>query len=534
MTSSDDKDAALRALQDENDRLKAENDDLLETQRQLESTRQHYSELFHHASMAWLTIDALGTVKNLNLVAITLVGVGRAHLVGSSLSTSIHPDDRPRLRDHLRAARDGSAVQQCDLRLASRDSEPIPVRLSTRRAEAEDGSFVVALQDLRQHYAAQAERERLAQAEREARAQNQAKDTFIAMLSHELRTPLTPVLAAASALSDSEELPEDLRRALTIIRRNVATEVQLIDDLLDLTRITHGKMRVNKQPLDLHQVVRDVANAAQRDAQLAQLELTLDLRAVHSWVTGDTTRLQQVFNNLLRNSIKFTPSGGRVEIRSWNRDDQLLIEVSDNGRGIETDTLPRLFQPFEQALQESMGSAKGLGLGLPICRGILEQHQATITASSPGLGRGARFVVAIAAIDRPLECAQTPSVIPPPPSRTLRVLLVEDHEDTAEIFERLLRRGGYVVHVANSVQSALAVEPDAFDLLLSDLGLSDGSGLDLMRELRKTGDVKGIALSGYGTEEDVRASKEAGFALHLTKPVDFKVLLAAIARLELD
>jgi PAS domain S-box-containing protein len=531
--SNDEKDAVLRAVQDENDRLKAENDDLIETQRQLESTLQHYSELFEHAHLAFITVDTVGTIKNLNRAAVALVDVDRVHAIGRPLSTSVQPDDRQRLRDHLRAARAGSAPERCDVRLNSRAAAPIPVRLCTRRSEAQDGEFVVALFDLRERHAAEAERDRLAQAEREARAANHAKDTFIAMLSHELRTPLTPVLAASSALSESEELPEDLRKTLAIIRRNVATEVQLIDDLLDLTRITHGKMRVNKEPVDLHRVVRDAIGAAQRDARHGELELRFELEAALSWVTGDATRLQQVFNNLLRNAIKFTPAGGRIEIRSWNRDEKLLVEVSDNGRGIETDTLPRLFQPFEQALQESMGSAKGLGLGLPICRGILEQHQATIAASSPGLGRGARFIIEIASTAAPTTRPKLASAPPPPPSRTLRVLLVEDHEDTAEIFERLLRRVGYAVHVANSVQSALAVELDTFDLLLSDVGLSDGSGLDLMRAFRKAGDVKGIALSGYGTEDDVRASKAAGFAVHLTKPVDFKELLAAIALLDL-
>jgi PAS domain S-box-containing protein len=533
LPTNDDIDAALRALQDENDRLEAENDDLLETQRQLESTQQHYSELFEHAPMAWLTVDKVGTVRNLNQVAVALVGGDRRSPIGSSLFSSVDPDDRQRLREHLRAARAGGATEQCELRLAWRGAPPIPVKIYTRCPDAEGGTFVVALVDLRERYAAEAERERLAQAEREARAANQAKDTFIAMLSHELRTPLTPVLAAASALSESEELPDELRKTLAIIRRNVATEVQLIDDLLDLTRITHGKMRVNKQAEDLHRVVRDAINAVQLEARHAELELTFDLQASNPWVTGDAARLQQVLNNLLRNSIKFTPPGGHIEVRSWNRDRRLLVEVSDDGRGMEISMLPRLFQPFEQALQESLGSAKGLGLGLPICRGILEQHQGTIAASSPGPGRGARFVIDIATIDPPTVHPKATSTPPPLPSRALRVLLVEDHEDTAEIFERLLRRDGYVVHVASSMQAALAVKLDSFDLLLSDVGLSDGNGLELMRTLRKAGDVKGIALSGYGTEEDIRASKAAGFAVHLTKPVDFKELLAAIARLEL-
>ena len=275
----------------------------------------------------------------------------------------------------------------------------------------------------------------------------------------------------------------------------MSTEVQLIDDLLDLTRITHGKMRVDKQPVDLHQIVRDVLGAMRADAEKAQLSLSLELLASHPWVNGDPFRLRQVFENLLRNALKFTPAGGQIEVRSWNREEQLLIEVSDSGKGFDTEALRRLFEPFEQALQESnTASAKGLGLGLPICRGILEQHEATISASSPGPGRGARFVVDIGTIEPPTLRPAPPSKPPPRPSKAVRLLLVEDHEDTAELFAGLLRRSGYSVHVANSVQSALAVDASAFDLLLSDVGLGDESGLDLMRTLRRTRDVRGIAL----------------------------------------
>lgn len=524
-------DAALRALQDENDRLRAENEDLLETQRQLESTRQNYSELFDQAPMAWVTVDAAGVVQNLNLVAVTLIGFGRAQLVGSPLSTSIHADDRQRLREHFLAARESKELKRCELRLASREGRPTPVQLSTRCTVEDDGSFIIALLDLRERHAAEAERRQLAEAERAARAANDAKDTFIAMLSHELRTPLTPVLAAASVLSEVQDLPTELRNTLGIIQRNVSTEVQLIDDLLDLTRIRQGKLRVDKQPVDLHRIARDVSESLRPEAAKAGLIFSQELDASQHWVAGDRARLQQVFNNLLRNALKFTPAGGRVELRSWNHEEQLLVEVSDNGRGIDADTLQRLFQPFEQALQETQGSAKGLGLGLPICRGILEQHEGAISATSPGPGRGARFVIELGTIDPP-TLRPAPASAPPLPSKPLRVLLVEDHEDTAEIFEHLLRRYGHSVHVANSVQSALAVDASAFDLLLSDVGLADGSGLDLMRTLKKARAIPGIAFSGYGTEQDVRASKEAGFAVHLTKPVDFSELLKAIAKLD--
>ncbi|HEX3855103.1 MAG TPA: ATP-binding protein [Polyangiaceae bacterium] len=539
MPTEDEKDAALRALALEvehlrarEERLRAENEHLLETQRMLEDNRDQYSDLFDYAPVAWLTIDDDGTIQNLNLVAVTLLGFGRSYLIGSPLSSLVHGEDRRRLMDHLFACQPGGEPISCEVRFTTRDGRHVPVRLSTRIARGRPEGYTIALLDLREREAAVAEHERLTASEREARVASEAKDTFMAMLSHELRTPLTPVLAAASALVEVDGLPSDVRSALAIVQRNVVTEAQLIDDLLDLARISHGKLRVEKRPVDAHETVLEALETLTPELQAKNLQVARDLSAPQHWVNGDATRLKQVFWNLFRNALKFTEEGGQLGIRSWNHEGNLLLEVSDNGRGIDADTLPRLFKPFEQGRDDSSTGVKGLGLGLPICRGILEQHGATIVASSQGPGKGARFVIEIEAIEPPtLAPRSTPPSTPAPPSRAVRVLLVEDHEDTAEIFELLLRRGGYEVRVANSLQSALAVDREEFDVLLSDVGLTDGSGLDLMRTLRKTGKVKGIALSGYGTEEDVRASREAGFAAHITKPVNFGALLEAIASL---
>jgi PAS domain S-box-containing protein len=537
--TEDSKDAALRTLLREVERLRAveerlrtENEHLLETQRALEENRDRYSDLFDSAPVPWLALDKAGTIRNLNLVAVTLMGAGRRHLVGAPLTTLVHPEDRKRLLDHLFASQTTSLPLSCELRLVAGEKSLLPVRLSTRRSERDGESLMVALTDLRERDAAAAERQRLAEAEREARAANEAKDQFIAMLSHELRTPLTPVLAAASALAEFPELPLEVRETLAIVQRNVTTEAQLIDDLLDLARIAHGKLRVEKHPVDIHRIVCTAIETVTQDTEHKQLQVVTDLTAARYWVSGDATRLQQVFWNLLRNAIKFSNPGGQIAIRTWNSGERLLIEISDIGRGIDAATLTRLFEPFEQAYDENAASAKGLGLGLPITRGILDQHEATIVADSQGLGKGARFVIEIDTIAPPTLRPTQRTTTPPPPGKTTRILLVEDHEDTADIFERLLRRGGYEVRVESSLKSALSVDREAFDLLLSDVGLADGSGLDLMRAMRKRGKVKGIALSGYGTDEDVRASKDAGFAAHLTKPVNFGELLAAIAALD--
>ncbi|HWZ91288.1 MAG TPA: ATP-binding protein, partial [Polyangiaceae bacterium] len=373
---------------------------------------------------------------------------------------------------------------------------------------------------------------RLTKSESEARAANLAKDQFIAMLSHELRTPLTPVLAAASAFAESEDLPAELRSAFAIVQRNVMTEVQLIDDLLDVARITRGRLRVDKRHVDAHRAVGDALETLTADMAEKNLALIVELKAERAWVNGDLTRLEQVIWNLLRNAVKFTPEGGQITVRTWNHQHRLRIEVSDTGRGIDSERLARLFEPFQRVTDESPESSSGLGLGLSICRGILEQHGATITADSQGAGKGSRFVVELDTIESPTPQEEVrQSSAPPPPGPRVRILLVEDHEDTAEVLQWLLQRSGYEVQVVHSVRAALAVDRAQFDVLLSDIGLADGTGLELMRALRKKGKVKGVALSGFGTDEDVRASKEAGFSAHVTKPVQFHSLVEAIASL---
>jgi two-component system CheB/CheR fusion protein len=260
-------------------------------------------------------------------------------------------------------------------------------------------------------------------------------------------------------------------------------------------------------------------------------------------VDGDSMRLHQVLWNLVRNAIKFTPEGGRIEISSWNVGDDLAIEVADDGRGFDPAAAPRLFTPFEQgqAAADRSGNQTGgggLGLGLAICQGLVQLHGGELTAASPGPGRGARFVVRLATVAAPLPAARpaqesgrpAPAAVAGVAASKPRILLVEDHPDTAALLLELLDECGYEAQGANSVRQALASDLDHVDLVLSDIGLPDGTGLDLMRQLaeRRGGSIKGIALSGYGTEADRAASKEAGFSAHLTKPVDWSSLIAAI------
>jgi PAS domain S-box-containing protein len=389
-------------------------------------------------------------------------------------------------------------------------------------------------------------RERLT-AELKERAQqleaaNRAKDHFLAVLSHELRTPLTPVLATASMLAADLRLATDMREGLDVIRRNTQMEARLIDDLLDMTRIARGQVALDRRPVELKKVVEHAIEVCRPEIEARRLQLSVDL-GEECTVNGDATRLEQVFWNLLSNSVKFTPPGGWLAVRCWaDGADQIVAEVTDSGVGIEPAALGHIFNAFEQAERSHRRQFGGLGLGLAISKALVEMHGGAITAHSEGKGRGATFAVRLpagprpvagAALAAPVEGAARPA--PPPEQaarRTLRILLVEDHPDTVKIIAWLLKSSGHAVETAGDTRTALErLRQQEFDLLISDLGLPDGSGVDLMREVRQRGyRLPGIALTGYGQQEDVQRTRQVGFATHLTKPVELEQLERAIAQ----
>lgn len=391
-----------------------------------------------------------------------------------------------------------------------------------------------------QHHKSQEQRIRLLteQAARaQAEAENRAKDQFLAVLSHELRTPLSAVMMSVSALEQEGDIPERSCELLSIIKRNVNLEARLIDDLLDITRISRGKLELRKELVDLHEQIHDtVVTCCGSEIQTKGVEISLSLNAARHHVLGDPARLQQVLWNLVKNAVKFTPEGGAVSITTFDGDaGNTVIEVKDTGIGIDAEALPKIFHAFEQADRDITRKFGGLGLGLAICRALVEMHGGSISAHSGGPNQGATFRVEL-----PPAPAATPKHHGLRPSGPLRasngergvsILLVEDHPDTARAMKTLLNLRGYDVRSAGSIAEALAAADDStFDVLVSDIGLPDGSGLELMRQLLTRRPVKGIALSGFGMEEDVNRSREAGFAEHLTKPIDLKQLEAAIAR----
>ena len=371
---------------------------------------------------------------------------------------------------------------------------------------------------------------RIEDAKEKAEVASRAKDQFIATLSHELRTPLTPVLATVELLSDDGEFPDTFRPFLDLIRRNIEIEARLIDDLLDMTRIAKGKLRMTEGDLDLHALIPEIIEMCRPDLERGNIRVLTKFSAINSFIRGDRDRMSQVLWNLLHNAIKFTPTSGMISIRTRNDDGgKLIVEVQDTGRGIASGDLKRIFDPFEQEAGARTGSQAGLGLGLAISRSIVEMHGGTIEAFSEGLGKGSTFVMRLRATE--LKPVTTVKGIPRSVgAKGGRILFVDDHLDTNAALKILLERRGYHVTTAASVASGLELaRKEEFDLLVSDIGLPDGDGTDLLRMILKERPMKAIAVSGYSTDADVEKSRSAGFQHHLKKPIAFPDLERVIA-----
>jgi signal transduction histidine kinase len=437
-----------------------------------------------------------------------------------------------------------SAVNQSDIHLSrgyslgAVDYILAPIVPEILRAKV---SFFIELhkktEQLQQLVETQAELIREQAARAEAEAANQAKDRFLAMLSHELRTPLTPILFSSSILSEDPTVPDHVRQELKIITRNVELEARLIDDLLDLTRVSQQKMNLVFEIADVHDLLRSALRICSHEISAKNLTVKLELEAIDSRLRADSARLQQVFCNAIKNSAKFTPQDGQITLRSVDsQNGRIRIEVIDTGIGISQEFLPRIFDLFEQAGRPASG---GLGLGLPISKAIVELHGGKIWASSVGSGRGATFIIELPSMapdlarSSSLDKAATPAAGLQDLGSRRRILLVDDHADSIRPMQSFLKTTGYEVRTADSVEAALRVlGQESFDLLVSDIGLPDGSGEDLLRRLRNKGLVlPSIALSGYGMEEDIARSRGAGFQIHLTKPVSPEDLQTAIEQL---
>jgi len=487
---------------------------------------------------AVIATDTASRVTFLNPVAASLTGWSQEQAIGQPLGVVfavVHEQTRQRADDVVsQVLRDKRAIALSnDRALVTKDGREIPLEASAAPILDTAGNVLGAVLVFHDVTAKRRAQEELKTAKDAAERASRAKDQFLAVLSHELRTPLTPVVMGVSILQARADLDPAVRDMLEMIHRNIAMEVGLIDDLLDVTRIANGKIELQRSPVDLSAAISRAVEICKPEIEARGIHFGVDMgSAAPYWVEVDVPRLQQVFWNLLKNAVKFTPHGGRIEIRCRFDEGYVVVEVHDTGVGIEPEALLRIFNAFEQTDLSGPRHFGGLGLGLAICKALVELHDGTISAHSEGRGKGATFRVRL-----PL-CAPVGQAEAPPSAATqkcairpLRILLVEDHVVTAKMTRMVLTADGHTVETAGDLATALELARQRdFDLLLSDLGLPDGSGHDLIRELRARGHkFPAIALSGYGQEDDVERSQQAGFAVHLTKPASCEAVVQAVA-----
>ena len=525
-------------------------------ERTLRETETHFRLLVDALrDYAVMTLDAQGRVRTWNTASERILGYTAAEIIGQSANLFFsHEDiDAGAFERELDTARqhgscsddrwlwrkDGQAFFAAGTTTAIRgDAIRVDGALSDGVHGDGDGTLLGFSKIIRDATQARVAADALRLAKEQAETANRAKDHFLAVLSHELRTPLTPILAAVRLIEMKGPLPEGVNTTLDVIRRNVELEARLIDDLLDLTSIARGKLSLNFRTVSLDEVLVSALDMSMADIQTKGLELTTVNEAEGARVSGDAARLQQVVWNLVRNAVKFTPSGGRIEIRVHKPDSKTAaVVVSDTGIGISGEALPRIFSAFEQADESISKGFGGLGLGLAIASTLAQKHGGTLSAHSDGRGQGARFTLTLPVLDT-VVAAVSPASRPDEahePPQSLRVLLVEDNVYTSSAMADLLEALGHQVSVADTVGRAVALASNrTFDALISDIGLPDGSGLDVMREwARLQPGVHAIAVTGYGMDEDVRRCRDAGFGDHLTKPVNIdklETVLRAIAR----
>jgi signal transduction histidine kinase/ActR/RegA family two-component response regulator len=422
----------------------------------------------------------------------------------------------------------GVVKQECVLLCQNR--VPLPVHVTASHLPLGDQDVLcLVITDLTE----QKEKADLRLGKELAEKASLAKDSFIAALSHELRTPLTPALIAASALEKDPKLPAFIRSEIELIRRNIELEARLIDDLLDLTRIARGKLELHATPMDVREIVKRAVEICRTDLDDKKHQLRLELEAQNTATVGDPVRIQQAIWNVLRNAAKFTPPAGVITVRTRKPStDVIQVIVTDTGIGFGPDVQNKLFQSFEQGGRHVTREFGGLGLGLTITRSIVEAHGGTIRGHSAGPGKGARFTLELPIVSTAPQHSpatrEQPAITNPEPR--LRILLVEDHRDSRVALERLLTLHHHKVRSVETAREALGLAAtEAFDVVISDLGLPDMSGIELMRHLRSALGLRGVALSGYGMEQDIAESRDAGFCHHLTKPVRLEQLRKVIA-----
>jgi len=500
--------------------------------RQAKKTSERLAAIVDSSDDAIVGKDLNGIVTSWNAGAERIFGYSESEMVGASIRTLIPPERQSEEDQIFERIRRGERVDHMDTVRVAKGGRLLNVSITVSPIKDSAGNVIGASKIARDITDRKRAEEGLRAAKIAAEEATKAKDDFLAVLSHELRTPLTPALVAASYLAEHADLAPQFREEVTTIWRSVQLEAQLIDDLLDITRITRGKIELRREAVDAHRVLRNALQIVHNDIIEKQLELVTDLRANNHHVWADPIRIQQVFWNLVTNAVKFTPNAGRITTRSANEEGRFAFEITDTGIGIEPAQQDRIFKAFEQGERNITRQFGGLGLGLTISKTLVDLHGGAISVQSRGKNLGATFRVMLDVVAAPVATSTTSSNGDVGTEKSLNILIVDDDADTRRILSRLLSKCGYKVAAVDCVQGALKLlEKDHFDTLISDISLPDSSGYELIREVKQRKWVTSIALSGFGAEEDVRRTVEAGFDHHLTKPVNFQDLRSLLRKI---
>jgi two-component system CheB/CheR fusion protein len=514
--------------------------------KEIEESNRWMAAIVESTTDAIIGKDLNGIIISCNQGASVLFGYQAEELVGKPVTMLIPPEHRQEEAEILGRIRRGMRIEHFETIRRRKDGSQVEVSLTISPVKDAQGKIIGASKIARDISERKRTEAKLAESyarEKAAREQaetaNRAKDHFLAALSHELRTPLNPVLLVASDSANDRDLPPGVRTNFAMIRKNIELEARLIDDLLDLSRINSGKLTLQLSPLDARTILQDALKNLENELKDKLIQTVMTLRAERHEVRGDGVRLHQVFLNVLKNAVKFTPAKGKITVETAPAAEPgwLSVKITDTGIGMTPEELKNVFTAFSQGSHATQEPHRfgGLGLGLAISRQLVELHSGRLHAASEGRGKGAAFT-----IELPLSVDTEPKAVPaktvPPETASqkipkgARILLVEDHEPTRMALTKLLLRRNYEIMSAGSLAEARKIASgEKFDLLISDLGLPDGSGNELMAELRASQDLKGVALTGYGMTEDIQSSLAAGFVTHLVKPVLVQALENALA-----
>ncbi|MDT4895347.1 MAG: hypothetical protein QOH25_424 [Acidobacteriota bacterium] len=523
------------------------------TQEGLRTSEIRYRRLFESARDGILILNAVTLkITDVNPFMTELLGYSRAEFLGKELWEIGLFSDKEASQAAFRELQEMGYIRHEDLPLQTKSGESREVEFVCNVYD-EDGQQVIQcnIRDIAARKQAEEEHALLLEsceaAHAEAHTANSVKDEFLTTLSHELRTPLTSILGWSKMLADGNLDEEASKRALETIVRNARAQRQLIDDLLDISRIITGKLRLDVRSVELAPLIEAVIDGVRPAADARNIHLQTTLDSLTSPISGDPDRLQQIIWNLLTNAIKFTPKGGRVQLRFERIESHVEITISDTGQGISPELLPHIFDRFRQFDSSSTRRHSGLGLGLSIVRQLVELHGGTVEAESPGEGEGTTFRVILPMISvhrelsdvrwtRP-QIGSNPLADRQPSLKGLRVLVVDDEPDARELIRVVLTgRDAEVVEAGSAVEALAEMERQRFDVLVSDIGMPGMDGYALISKIRQLpvergGRIPAAALTAYAGVEDRMRVLSAGYQIHIPKPVEPAELTTVVANL---